>query len=100
MKSILLIFILSIASSCSTFSSKFTNEKIMQINQGMESQKIVELFGQPKDIRQAICGSSVGKPWTCVTWEYGGYDEDRASFTFSKLEDGTLLLNNFNIDRE
>jgi hypothetical protein len=87
-------------SSCATFSSPFTTEKVMQVHQGMSSSEILKMFGTPKNISQANCGSSTKRPWTCTTWEYGEYQNDRASFTFSGDNPSSLILNDFKIDRD
>ena len=71
----------------------------MKIHQGMTSEEILELFGEPRSISTAICGTAHDKPWTCTTWEYGELGYDYASFTFSG-ERGYYILNDFNIDRE
>jgi hypothetical protein len=78
--------------------SKFTTENIMKVHQGMSSKKILEMFGAPKNISQAVCGASTGKAWTCTTWEYGEVPYDWASFTFSG-DNASLILNNFNVHR-
>lgn len=78
--------------------SSFTTDKIMKVHQGMSSAEILELFGTPDRISQAVCGSS--KPWNCTTWEYGAYYQDTASFTFSGDSPDSLILNNFNIKRK
>lgn len=90
-----LIVCLFLIGSCSSF----TTEKIMKIHQGMSSANILELFGEPNNISQSVCGSGTGKPWTCTTWEYGSYYEDRASFTFSGESRDSLILNNYTIKR-
>jgi hypothetical protein len=73
-------------------------ENILKIHAGMTSDKILEMFGPPKSVRQSVCGGAVGKPWTCTTWEYGEYGE-LASFTFSG-DRGSLILNNFDVHRK
>ena len=88
---------------CSTIStsalpSTFTTENIMKIHQGMSSDEILTLFGEPKSISAAICGRPPNQ-WTCTTWKYGEFPYDRASFTFSG-EHGSLILNNFDVDRD
>lgn len=78
---------------------KFSTENIMKVRQGLSSNRILELFGPPKNISQSMCGASVGKPWSCTTWEYGGFPGPRASFTFADVG-GNLVLNNFDINRD
>jgi hypothetical protein len=63
--------------------SRFTSESILKVHQGMSSNKILEMFGAPKNVSQSVCGASVGKPWACTTWEYGEVPCDWASFTFA-----------------
>jgi hypothetical protein len=82
-----------------TLPKSFTTENVMKVHQGIGSVEILKLFGTPKDVRQAVCGASTGKPWTCTTWEYGEFPYDRASFTFSE-ENGVLILNNFDVHRK
>lgn len=79
--------------------SRFTTENIMKIHQGISSEKILEMFGAPKNISQAVCGASVGKPWTCTTWEYGEIPDEWATFTFAG-NNGSLKLNNFDVHRK
>ena len=79
--------------------SGFTTENIMKVHQGMGSNKILEMFGAPKKVSQSVCGASVGKTWTCITWEYGEAPYDWAVFTFSG-DAGSLILNNFNVHRK
>ena len=65
----------------------------------MSSNKILEMFGAPKNVSQAVCGATVGKPWACTTWEYGDIPYEWASFTFAG-GGGSLILNNFDIHRK
>jgi hypothetical protein len=74
-------------------------ENILKIHEGMASDKILEMFGPPKSVSQAVCGGAVGKPWTCTTWEYGEGFSDRSSFTFSG-DHGSLILNDFDVHRK
>lgn len=85
-------------SSCSTLPTTFTTEIIMKVHQGMSSNEILTLFGEPKNIDVSVCGRSPNQ-WTCTTWEYGKFPYDRASFTFSGKYD-SLKLNNFKVDRD
>jgi hypothetical protein len=78
---------------------RFTTKNIMKIHRGMDSGKILEMFGTPKNVSQLVCGASVGTPWTCTTWEYEETPYDRASFTFSE-DSGSLILNDFNVHRK
>lgn len=98
------LFLTLLLSSCesvnlSTLPASFSTENIMQVHQGMSSDEILELFGPPKSIRSAICGSATNNPWSCTTWEYGEFPYDEASFTFSGTQ-GSYILNNFEIDRD
>ena len=79
--------------------SRFTTENIMKVHQGMDSNKILEMFGAPKNVSQSVCGASVGKPWTCTTWEYGEIPYEWATFTFAGGS-GSLTLNNFDVHRQ
>jgi hypothetical protein len=78
---------------------RFTTENIMKVHAGMSSNKILEMFGAPKNVSQSVCGASVGRPWTCTTWEYGEVPYDWASFTFAG-DSGSLILNNFNVHKK
>lgn len=95
--SFLICFLLSLT-SCSTLSSSFTTENVMKVHQGMSSDEILQLFGEPKSIRSAVCGREPNQ-WTCTTWEYGEFPHDRASFTFSG-KPGNYMLNNFDVKRD
>jgi len=79
--------------------SSFTTQNIMKVSQGIESGEIIRLFGMPKDVSQAVCGGSTGHTWICITWEYGAFPYDRASFTFAR-KDEDLILNNFEVHRK
>jgi hypothetical protein len=57
------------------------------------------MFGTPKNVRQAVCGASTGKSWTCTTWEYGEFPYGRASFTFA-ADSGSLVLKNFDVHKK
>jgi hypothetical protein len=83
----------------STSSVGFTTDNIMKVHRGMKSDKILEMFGAPKDVRQSVCGGAVGTLWTCTIWAYGDSLYDGASFTFSG-DSGSLVLNDFNIHRK
>jgi hypothetical protein len=82
-----------------TTSGGFTTENVMKVHTGMKSDTILEMFGAPKDVSQAVCGANLGNPWNCTTWEYGDIYHDMASFTFS-VNGGSLVLNNFNVRRK
>lgn len=89
--------------SCETMSmsalpSSFSTENIMKVHQGMSSDEILALFGEPKSISSAVCGMSPNQ-WNCTTWEYGDPPYDSASFTFTG-EHGSYILNNFDVDRD
>ena len=76
----------------------FTAKNIMSIHSGMTSGQISKLFGDPKNVRQNVCGEGK-RTWICTTWEYGKFPYDRASFTFSGNH-GSLILNNFEIKKD
>ena len=78
--------------------SRFTSENVLKVHQGMSSNKILEMFGAPKNVSQAVCGASVGRPWACTTWEYGDVPYEWASFTFAGRS-GALILNSFDVHR-
>ena len=71
-------------------------ENIMKIHQGMASEKILEMFGTPDKVSQAVCGGAVGKTWNCTTWKYGSW----ASFTFAEGRGSSLVLNDYYIERQ
>jgi hypothetical protein len=85
--------------ACSTLPSSFTTENMMKTRPGMSSDEIIELYGEPKNIRTTTCGSKTDNPWRCTVWEYGEFPYDRATFYFSR-EYGAYILNNFDIDRD
>jgi hypothetical protein len=82
--------------SMSTLPSSFTTANVMKVHSGMNSGEILQLFGEPKSIRSAVCGKDPNQ-WTCTTWKYGESPYDSASFTFSG-EHGSYILNNFDAD--
>ena len=84
--------------STTTLPSKFSTENIMKVHQGMSSNEILALFGEPENIRVAVCGRPPDQ-WTCTTWSYGKFSNKRASFTFSGEHD-SLKLNDFEVDRD
>lgn len=69
----------------------------MKVHHGMTSDRIVKLFGNPKNISQAVCGAKYGESWSCTTWEYGEFPYDRAVFTFNSNVN-PMALNDFDID--
>jgi hypothetical protein len=69
----------------------------MKVRQGISSDEVLTLFGEPKSIRSGICGRAPNQ-WACTTWKYGDSPYDNASFTFSG-QHGSYRLNNFNVDR-
>ena len=100
--SLLIVATLSLA-ACSTnlisaLPSSFTTKNIMKVHQGMSSDEILKLFGEPKSISSAVCGRAPNQ-WTCTTWKYGNSPYDNASFTFSGKH-GSYALNNFDVDRD
>ena len=98
MLSAVLVIIGLILTGCATLPRSFTSENVMSVHQGMGSDEILRMFGTPKNVKQAVCGASTGRAWTCTTWEYGEFPYDRASFTFDS-EIGSLVLNNFEVRR-
>ena len=109
-KTSILLFILFVPlflSSCETMTmsmsalpSSFSTENIMKIHPGMSSDEILVLFGEPKNIKSAVCGgAAIDNPWNCTTWEYGNSPYDNARFTFSG-QHGSYILNNFDVDRD
>ena len=78
--------------------NSFNTKNIMEIKVHTSSESIVETFGNPTNVRSAICGKEEEK-WNCSTWEYGEIGYGYASFTFYHKDD-KLFLNNYNIDRD
>lgn len=91
-------FLISSCSTVPTSPSAFTNSNIMKVHQGMGSDEVLVLFGKPQDVRVDVCGTPPNQ-WTCTTWKYEGFFDERASFTFSGSHDA-LKLNNFSVDRD
>jgi|GEM_PF-1534885 hypothetical protein len=107
MRFLLLVVSVLFLSACETMTlsnsalpASFTTDNIMKVHQGMTSKEIVGLFGKPKNVSQAVCGSDTGKAWTCTTWEYGKFPYGTARFTFSGNTSDSLILNDFKVDRE
>ncbi|MBI1302051.1 MAG: hypothetical protein GC137_10440 [Alphaproteobacteria bacterium] len=96
---VLLCLVSFFLSSCSTLPASFSSENVMKIQQGMSSDEILEMFGEPKSVSVQTCGTSTPNPWSCTTWEYGQYGYHYASFTFAG-NPGALLLNNYKVDRD
>ncbi len=92
----LLVFLIA---GCSALPKSFTTKNIMKVKQGMSSEEILKMFGEPKNIGQSVCGGATGKTWTCTTWEYGDTSCGNAKFTFSG-QPGTYKLNSFDVDRD
>ena len=92
-KPVIVFFGLAFLSGCTSI----TNEQMMQIHQGMSSDEIISMFGQPNNVSVAVCGESPNN-WNCTTWEYYLFPEGDASFTFGG-DNGDLKLNNFDIDK-
>ncbi len=86
------------ANPFSALPATFTTENIMQVHQGMSSDEILAIFGEPKSVDVAVCGMPPNQ-WTCTTWEYGEFPYERASFTFNGKHD-SLRLNNFEVERD
>jgi hypothetical protein len=94
---VLLLLLLIPLTECTP--PKLTTENMMKVHQGMNSNEILEMFGTPKNVSQSVCGSAVGKPWNCTTWEYADYPYDRASFRFAG-NSGSLILNDFDFHKK
>lgn len=92
-----LCLISMVITACSTSSLNFTTENMMKVHQGMNSNEILAMFGEPKNINVNVCGMPP-KQWNCTTWEYDVFPDGNASFTFSGSHN-SLVLNDFNIDR-
>ena len=105
MRKLLLISTLILLTSCTaselnslSFNSTFSTEKVMKLENGMTSDEIVQMFGNPNSVRTAVCGKDHGQAWDCTFWEYGKFGSGYASFTFQKMG-GKLLVNSFKVDR-
>lgn len=70
----------------------------MKVHQGMSSNDILAMFGEPKNVDVSVCGRPPNQ-WTCTTWGYGEFPYDSAYFRFSG-EHNSLKLNDFKIDRD
>ena len=107
MRIILSLLMLLLLTSCETISTStsalpasFTTENILKIYQGMTSDEILALFGEPKSVSSDVCGGATATgTWTCTTWKYGDSPYDNAKFTFSG-EHGSYILNSFDVDRD
>lgn len=86
------------AVACSTLPMSFTTENIMKIHQGMSSNEILAMFGEPKNVDARVCAMPPNQ-WTCTTWEYGDSLYGSARFTFAGDHD-SLILNDFKVDRD
>ncbi|MEE4243912.1 MAG: hypothetical protein V2I33_00795 [Kangiellaceae bacterium] len=70
---------------------------MLKLKPGLSSDDILEMFGEPMNIRVSGCGMGAGR-WQCTIWEYGDYG-CRGQFYFSTERDG-LRLNSFDIERD
>ena len=48
----------------------------------MSAKEIVEMFGEPENIKTGTCGKAHGQAQSCTIWLYGEYGSGRTSFTF------------------
>jgi hypothetical protein len=76
----------------------FTTKNVMTIETGMPSTKILELFGNPKNVEVTGCGKQPNI-WSCTIWKYGDPPYDNAIFYFQRKHD-SLILNHFSVDRD
>lgn len=97
-KLVAVVFLLAtiIISGCASI--HFTQENIMRLRVGMSDKEIIEIFGLPTKTEAGTCGQSLKRPWKCITWQYGKYSFDSPRLTFQQTDDGTLLLNNWEIN--
>ncbi len=71
----------------------------MKTHSDMSSDKIIELYGNPKSIKVVTCGSKTDSPWGCTIWEYGDFSYEYATFYF-RGRHGSYILNHFVINRD
>ena len=68
MRKILLISTLILLTSCLSTSNQFrtifSTENIMKLKTHMSSDEIIEMFGEPEDVRSTTCGKT--KKWSCT----------------------------------
>lgn len=83
--------------SCANMPNKFTTENVMKVKQGMSSNEIIELFGEPQSVGASVCGMQPDQ-WTCTTWKYEEFPNTRGRFVFAGEAD-SLVLNNFSINK-
>jgi outer membrane protein assembly factor BamE (lipoprotein component of BamABCDE complex) len=76
----------------------FSTENMMKVHQGMSHKEILNMFGNPVSVSQAVCGGRSGRIWICTSWEYGDFPYSTARFTFSGKGE-KLMLNDFEINR-
>lgn len=96
MRLMILIAVTSLLSACATF----TDEKVMKIQVGMNSDEIIKMFGKPDSVSTTVCGTSTPDPWKCTTWSYyNDWTYKTSTLTFKGHSPDPLLLNNFDINR-
>lgn len=78
-------------------SNNFTTENIMKVRQGMSSEQILELFGEPSDVSVSQCVVEI-YILPCTEWVYKNDILQRAIFVFANVDEG-LLLTEFDVDR-
>lgn len=69
----------------------------MKVHQGISSDEILSMFGEPKHVDISVCGT-VPNQWTCTTWGYGDYIFSSPKFIFSGKREA-LKLNSFSFER-
>ncbi len=89
-----------LALALSGCASPFTPEAMERLRIGMPANEVREMFGAPKEVRTAVCGTATaGGGWVCETWKYQDPITDKVSdFTFSVNRD-LKLLNSWNVKR-
>ena len=48
-----------------------SKEQMLKLEEGMTTEQITALLGQPDATESGTCGQATKKPWPCRTWRYG-----------------------------
>lgn len=50
-----------------------SKEQMLKLEEGMTTEQVTALLGQPDATESGTCGQATKKPWPCRTWRYGWF---------------------------
>ena len=65
--------------------------KSLLLKTGMTERQVTAILGQPNKAELSVCGGSVGRPWPCKSWAYGGEYHNGMSIMFRPEGDGWVI---------